>query len=78
MANTWFYHITGSTGNPLNYDAASGAPNCPTPDNKLCAIFAEIQLISRIQRPIITPSLQTQISDALNTKTESANVKLKP
>lgn len=79
MANAWFYFISGSTGDPNSYDKVSGgSPNCPLPDERLCAIFAEIQLIQGIQRPIITPTLQTQISDALNNKQESANVLLKP
>lgn len=78
MATSWFYYIAGSLGNPSSYDIASGTPNCPNPNNQLCAIFAEIQFIDGIQRPIITPALLTEIANALNTKTESANVLLKP
>ena len=78
MAESWFaYDDSGDVCSPLNY-ARITIPNCPEPNQRLCAIFATIQTIGGIQRPVITPALCTQIQLALSTLTESANVLLKP
>lgn len=79
MANSWFlYDNSGSVNDPQNYDAVSGNPNCPQPKQRLCAIFAEVQLVNGTDRPIITGTLQAEIAAAMATKTESANVRLRP
>jgi hypothetical protein len=78
MANSWFnYNDSGIICNPTSY-AAVAVPNCPSPKQRLCAIFAEVQIIGGIQRPIITSALCTEINLAVSTLIESANVKLKP
>lgn len=78
MATSWFnYNGSGSVNDPTSYSAIM-TPNCPGDKINLCAISAEIQFIGGVQRPIITPALQTEISTALTNKAESANVRLKP
>jgi len=61
---------------PLDYDFVAVAPICPG-GSQLCSIFASQQIIDGVTRPIITPTLSSQITAALNTNTPSANVKLK-
>lgn len=78
MATSWFKYIGGPVCDPLSYAEISGNPNCPTPKRQLCAIFAQVQLIGGVRRPIITPALCTEILNALATLTESANVRLCP
>lgn len=78
MANSWFcYDGTGDVCDPLNYTVCP-IPNCPPPKRRLCAIFAQVQIIGGVQRPIITPALCNEIHWAIWTLTESANVRLKP
>lgn len=79
MANSWFkYDGTGSITDPLNYNQVPTQPQCPSPNVDICAIFANTQFINGVARPIITPSLQTEINNAFSTKIESANVLLEP
>ncbi|SDM21947.1 hypothetical protein SAMN05421820_103228 [Pedobacter steynii] len=79
MAAAWFkYDCSGSITDPMNYNLVSGTPICPTPKVHLCAIFADIQFIGAVQRPVITAALQAEINLAFSTKMESANVRLKP
>jgi hypothetical protein len=78
MATSWFqYSGSGSINDPTNYIIII-IIICPSPKRRLCAIFATIQIIGGIQRPIITPALQAEINLALLTLTESANVLLRP
>lgn len=76
MGFSWFCYNSGSLRNPASYSICS-SPNCPAPKESLCAIFAQIQFIDGVEKPIITPALPTEISNALNTKVESANVRRK-
>ncbi len=79
MANSWYvYSGSGSPTDPLNYAQVSGSPSCPSPKQRICAIFADTQFIDEVERPIITPALATEINTAISTLIESANVKLKP
>ncbi|SDM21904.1 hypothetical protein SAMN05421820_103227 [Pedobacter steynii] len=79
MATSWFsYDDSGSITDPMNYNVVSGTPICPTPKLNICAIFAEIQFINGVQRPVITSALQAEINLAFLTKVESTNVRLKP
>ena len=79
MATSWFaYDDSGSITSPSNYNIVDGQPQCPAPKVNICRIFAEIQFLSGVQRPIITPALQSEINNAFSTKIESTNVRLKP
>ena len=79
MATSWFtYSGSVNVHDPLNYSIVSGNPICLIPKVVLCAIFAEIQLIEDVERPIITGALQTEINNAILSVTESINVRLKP
>jgi len=79
MANSWFqYSGSGPVNDPTNYIIIIIIINCPSPKRRLCVIFAEVQFINGVQRPIITPALQTEINIALLTLTESTNVRLRP
>jgi hypothetical protein len=49
-------------------------PSCPFPKNYLCALQAN----DNSGQPIITLALQIEIANAVNNRTESTNVKLKP
>lgn len=78
MATSWYkYSGTGSTDDPRNYAPVSGYPNCPTPKQVLCAIFAEAQILGGEDRPVITSNLNTQINTAISTHAESPDVRLK-
>ncbi len=77
MATSWFiYNDSGSTSDPENYSEVGSTPSCP-PGCCLCSLFAEIQIINGIPKPIITPSLQAEINWALSTCTNTPNVKVK-
>ena len=77
MATGYFVpNGTAQPTDPLDYDFVAVAPTCPGGSN-LCSIFASLQLIDGVTRPIITSDLSAQITAALNTNTPSANVKLK-
>lgn len=79
MATSWFsYDGSGSITDPMNYNVLPGTPSCPAPKVNICAIFATIQFINGIQRPIITGPLGTEINNAFATKIESTNVRLRP
>jgi hypothetical protein len=78
MANSWFcYDGTGDVCDPLNYTVCP-IPNCPPPKQRICAIFAPVQIIGGVQRPIISPELCMEILTSECTLFESANVRLKP
>lgn len=76
MANSWFNYVSGANNTPQSYSSAQMRPECPG-NVQLCAIHAETQLISGFPRPIITPALQSEISNALNSGNDSTNVLLK-
>lgn len=77
MAKAWFiYNSTGSIYNPSNYTIVGSEPICPGPKIELCAVRTDIQLIVGVQRPLITPSLQAEIAQALTTLVETDDVKL--
>lgn len=78
MATSWFNYNGGPNNQPTSYSAIGGNPNCPAPKEILCAIFAEVQLISGVERPIITGALQTEINNAISEGEDSTNVRLKP
>lgn len=77
MATSWFKYIGGPVCSPMSYTQIT-FPTCPSPKIHLCAIFAEVQIINGVTRPIITSALCTEINIALLTLTESANVRLCP
>ena len=76
MATSLFAYNSGSVTNPLSYTKIALPPGCVGAPN-ICTIFAETQLIGGAQRPIITPSLSTEISIANSTGIPTANVELK-
>lgn len=79
MAKVWFvYNCPGSIYDPTSYTIVAGQPNCPEPKISLCAIYADIQLINGVQRPIITADLQAEMARALTDLVETDNVKLRP
>ncbi|MEN5197034.1 hypothetical protein [Sphingobacterium faecium] len=78
MATSWFKYTGGDPSQSCSYTAINGNPNCPPPKQRLCAIFAQVQLIGGVVKPVITGALQTEITFALMTKAESANVRLCP
>ncbi|MGA6118308.1 hypothetical protein [Sphingobacterium anhuiense] len=64
-----------TVGNPNNYTLVTSLPpNCPNPNNFLCAIQASDSSGS----PVITDDLILEIANALQNRTESTNVLLKP
>ncbi|NJI74039.1 hypothetical protein HCX49_12580 [Sphingobacterium kitahiroshimense] len=71
----WYNYVSGSVGVPNSYTLHGNTPpNCPNPNNFLCAI----QAADNNQKPILTEELVTEIADALQNRTESTNVLLKP
>jgi len=78
MATSWFKYIGGNPCDPSSYIIVFVQPNCPDPNINLCAIFAEVQIIGGVRRPIIPPELCNEIVWALATMTESTNVLLCP
>ncbi|MNL55490.1 hypothetical protein D3C87_1789090 [compost metagenome] len=61
--------------NPNNYTlVGSIPPNCPNPNNFLCAIQAN----DNLGKPIITFALICEIANAVNNRTETTNVLLRP
>jgi len=76
MATSYFVYNSGSFTDPLSYTRVSIPPSCPggtTP----CTVFAEVQKIEDVDRPVITPPLSTEITTATNTGIPSTNVELK-
>jgi len=79
MANSWFkYNDSGSITDPTNYDEISYKGPSIFPKVNIHNIFAKVQFIGEISRPIIRPALQTEINAAYSIKKESANVRLGP
>jgi hypothetical protein len=78
MATSWFKYNGGPVCDPMSYIQVYTQPNCPDPNLRLCAIFAEVQIIGGIPKPIIISMLCSEIHMALMTLTESANVLLCP
>lgn len=79
MATSWFkYNKSGEVCNPLNFTEVPVKPLCPKPNQRLCAIFAKVQIIDGQRKPIITSALCTEIHTTLQTLQESANVLLQP
>ncbi|MGJ1322848.1 hypothetical protein ACR780_09175 [Sphingobacterium faecium] len=73
----WYSYIPGRTNvcDPNNYTpVGSNPPNCPTSKLFLCAIQAN----DNSGHPIITCALICEIANALENRTESTNVKLRP
>ncbi|MNW00603.1 hypothetical protein D3C71_1961210 [compost metagenome] len=62
-------------GNPNNYtNVGNTPPNCPLPNNFLCAIQAS----DNAGAPTLTAALILEIANAVNSRTESTNVLLRP
>jgi len=78
MASSWFKYNGGPVCDPMSYTQVSTQPNCPDPNLHLCAIFADVQIIGGMRKPIITSMLCTEIHMALMMMTESSNVLLCP
>ncbi|UIR57395.1 hypothetical protein LZQ00_06145 [Sphingobacterium sp. SRCM116780] len=76
----WYpYNPTGtppySVTNPAFYgNPQANQPTCPSPDNFLCTIQAN----DSSGQPVITFALLEEITFALNNRTETTNVKLRP
>ena len=71
----WYTYNSGSVCSPNSYTLTTTPPsNCPNPNNFLCAI----QSIDNLGAPIITSALCLEIANAVNSKTESINVLLRP
>ncbi len=49
-------------------------PSCPNPNNRLCAI----QAFDNMGQPIFTLALQCEIAIALQNRTDTVNVLMKP
>lgn len=75
-----WYQFTpaGSPRNPADPNSytlvGSTPPSCPNPNNFTCAIQAN----DNSGQPIITAALQVELLIALENRTESTNVLLKP
>jgi hypothetical protein len=83
MADSYFTFATpGIAPNPiinsLSYVQYSGIPPFCTGGQRICAIWAIVQIIAGIPRPIITAALVAEINTAVATATSSANVWVKP
>jgi hypothetical protein len=80
MATQWFIYTgavgSGNTLNPNFYSTTSIVPTCNA-GTTICAIFADVQIISGVRRPVLTSTLQTEIQTADNGNQPSGNVKLK-
>jgi hypothetical protein len=87
MAVSWFrYNGPTFDGdpviNPLNFTIFGGTPPQTTTGTSLAYIFATIQLISNVRRPIISPvsptgtATSTEIHGALTTGISTPNVLL--
>lgn len=79
MALSWFlYSGIGAATDAQNYSIINTIPICSN-GSRICAIYAEVQLlgIPQQRKPIITPTLSTDIITSDSSNTPSANVKLK-
>ena len=73
----WYVYDPAATNvaNPNNYGPPLVPPPvCPSPKNFLCAIQAN----DNLGAPLLTPALFIEMANALNSRTESINVKLRP
>ena len=75
----WFIYtpltIPGNPTDPNHYTLTGMTPpSCPDPNNFLCAI----QTINNFGQPILTAALICEINAAIENRTESVNVLLKP
>lgn len=59
---------------PLSYTKIPGLPNCCVGTAMVCAIYAQVDTNNK---PIITTALSNEITTALNTRTNTTNVKLR-
>lgn len=67
--------IPADVCNPNNYTLVGIIPpNCPNPNNFLCAI----QAVDNMTKPILTTALICEIANAVNNRTETVNVLLRP
>jgi hypothetical protein len=80
MATQWFLYTgaagSGNTLNPNFYTTSTFVPSCNA-GTTICAIFADVQIISGVRRPVLTTTLQNEIQTADNSNQPSGNVKLK-
>lgn len=71
------WYLRSSGADPFNSNSytfvGSTAPSCPGNGN-ICSILADD---SGTGKPILTPALQQQINDAINTNTDQSNVLLR-
>lgn len=64
-----------NSSDPNNYNNVGiTPPNCPNPNNFLCSI----QAADNAGKPIITLALESEKNNAVNNKTETTNVRLRP
>ncbi|SFD00698.1 hypothetical protein SAMN05518672_10111 [Chitinophaga sp. CF118] len=64
--------------NPLSYVQFSGAPAFTTGGPNMAYIFASVQILGGVPRPIIPGALQAQINTAIATLTSVPDVYVKP
>ncbi|WP_428331595.1 hypothetical protein [Mucilaginibacter sp.] len=70
---SWFqYNGSGSPTDAANYTEITGSPDCSGTTN-ICSIQATVGTNAK---PVITPSLSTEINNALHNHADSANVEL--
>ena len=77
MASYWY--IRNANEDPTHeesYSKTVGTPSC-TGNEFVCSLFATEQFISGVSRPSITPSLISEINNALSNNRNTANVKLR-
>lgn len=64
-----------NTTDPNNYQLVGiTPPNCPNPNNKICAI----QAVDNLGLPNITTALTSEMLNAVNNSFETTNVLLRP
>ncbi|SFD00623.1 hypothetical protein SAMN05518672_1018 [Chitinophaga sp. CF118] len=64
--------------NPLSYVLYSGTPIFCTGGPRICVIWASVQILNGVPRPIMTPALIAEINTAVATQVSTANVWVKP
>ncbi len=75
MIMPWYRYNSGNICNPNSYTLVGNfPPTCPSPKNFLCAL----QAFDNLGLPILTAALICEIANAINTRTESVNVLLRP
>jgi hypothetical protein len=73
LATVWFtYNGSGSLTSPANYTFAGDRPDCEGSD-EVCGLQAPEDAS---QKPVISPALSSEISNAASTHTPTANVTL--